>query len=124
MDNSDRGPQHSLTAAQLVALTDWAASNPLVDGLIHFGSRAKGVGTTNSDVDVAIALSLPDETVADTYFEWESVWVSQLQVAVGLKIGLALIAGAETPNNSAYVRNGGIALFSRYPGALARYGFE
>jgi predicted nucleotidyltransferase len=72
-----------ISEAQIDAIRKWAEGDPCVRAVRVFGSRAKGLGRIDSDLDIAISAS------DGNYNRFDTDWKRQLEEATGLRVGLS-----------------------------------
>ena len=75
--------RHGLTAEQAAKIREWAENNPYIHEVRAFGSRARGRGRIDSDLDVAITAGLGHYNLLDTD------WKNELSKRTGLRVGLS-----------------------------------
>lgn len=98
----------------LHGLRAWASENGSVRELWLFGSRVTGCSRSESDVDVAIALTPPtDDTnwALSNYTRFGDEWQQQLEAIVGRHVSLEVILPDTTEDE--WVRRCGVHLWTR-----------
>jgi predicted nucleotidyltransferase len=78
----------------LRGIQQWAEQNGNVVEVWLFGSRARGEGTDESDVDLAVTLMPPKGThdwAAGNYFAEVQKWRAELKEIVGKRVDLELM---------------------------------
>jgi predicted nucleotidyltransferase len=78
----------------IAALRRWAARNDNICALWIFGSRAKGIAHSCSDIDIALELMPPngrDNWALANFFERFDDWKSELREAVAWPVSLVAI---------------------------------
>lgn len=103
----------SLTIQQKKAIRAWAKKQPLIAAAYLFGSRAKGTARPDSDADIALRLSVPDEQVKSAFILLGEEWQFDLSELIGLKVSIAHLAGDLTPIHETAVLDHGIRIYSR-----------
>jgi len=103
-----------LTDEELVGLQEWASSNPRVAALDVFGSRARGDHHTDSDVDVAIALTDdPDDEAAGLWVFRREIWNAELTDRLGLDVRLVRLTPDDDGGIGAGVAADSIRVFTK-----------
>lgn len=96
-----------------VAIAEWAKNDPLIQSVYVYGSYAKGVARPDSDLDVAVKLSSPDDVVyADFIFEAER-WKAELQAKIDVPVDLDLCHPEEAPHVWEYLKEASILVYER-----------
>jgi predicted nucleotidyltransferase len=111
-----RTPGGDLPDELLEAIRALARSDPDVECVYLFGSRAKGIGQSNSDLDIAIQTAGATDSerlAAYMFLERKSDWE-----ALGLPFGLEVDLDHYEPSSGGIVapavEDHGIELFRRY----------
>lgn len=105
------------------ALAAWAKGREEVQALWAFGSRARGAGRPDSDLDIAIRTQA--ETASESFGEWIGIAHSVRAELAALNLGVELSPhwggpGWDQERVWPAVLREGVLLFERWPGA----GFE
>ena len=77
------GTDSRISDTQKAAIREWAEGDPYVREVRIFGSRAKGKGRLDSDLDIAITASVGN------YTRFDSEWKAELERRTGLRVGLS-----------------------------------
>ncbi len=103
-----------LSDACVDAIRAWALRTNAVREVWLFGSRAKDTSSPDSDVDLAIALTLPSPSgdwALHEYFKRRCEWALELKQVVGLHFDLRAFSPGTSKENE--IHSTGIQLWAR-----------
>jgi predicted nucleotidyltransferase len=93
-------------------IANWAASKPFVAAVYIFGSRAQDTERDNSDLDIAVELTVADATEAlAIYMNEKEMWCQELQELSRWPVDLDLYHKEAAPNVFGYVSSGGMQIW-------------
>src|SRR5947207_1571875 len=89
----------------IVALQNWAASEPLVSAVYIYGSRLRETNRPDSDLDVAVSFDIPaEEEPVIFWIDHKQRWKGELTQRVGLKIDLEIAHPILAPKVWGYLK--------------------
>ena len=107
----------SVGARDQQALLDWAQSNECIRQVWIFGSRARGEGRPDSDIDVAVEIDPVgrDEQAQTSWMELSPGWRMVLGQALSAPLHLewAGEVGDNSPKITDYLRRSSVLIYRR-----------
>lgn len=100
-----------LDEMQLKAIREWAELEFDIKAVHLFGSKVTGTSYADSDADLALVLTVPDEQANGLFFMCGQFWQQNLRERTGLKVNIAYLAGELTPIHTSAVAEHGIRLW-------------
>ena len=93
----------------------WATSQPSINRVWLFGSRARGEAGPDSDLDIALEVvpAYPDASATDCWFTHSSQWRGELAARFPFRIQLELLDGMSTPTISRGIEKSGVLAYER-----------
>jgi len=100
--------------AVLIRLAGWAAGERWIAAVYVFGSRAKGTNRPDSDLDIAVELTVTEESEVDgIYIDEARKWRDALKVLSPWSVDLDLYHSKSAPHVYKYVADGGRLIWRR-----------
>lgn len=98
----------------LKRIADWAAGEKWIAAVYIFGSRAKGTNRPDSDLDLAVELTVIEESEVDgIYIDEARKWREALKPLSPWPVDLDLYHPKSAPNVHTYVAEGGRQIWRR-----------
>ncbi len=94
-------------------LSQWAKTEPLVKTVYIFGSFAKGTADTNSDLDVAVELTISGDDALATWISNRATWTRNLEGILGCTVDLQWCDPQETPRVFEYVQEASVLVYEK-----------
>lgn len=107
----------SVSPGDRQVLRDWAQANVCIRRVWIFGSRARGEGRPDSDIDVAVEIDAVgrDELAQNSWMELSPRWRQQLGQALSAPLDLEWAGEVDAPlaKIRAYVGRSSVLLYKR-----------